>query len=288
MHGWVFIDKPQDFGSFDIIRSLKKFINQRIGYSGTLDPFATGVIPVAIGDARKLLQYLDFSDKIYEFTIKFGHETDTLDKTGKIINSKPYKLDFQSLKNIVEKYHGQIEQIPPKYSNVKINGVRSHKLARQNIEFEVPKRRVKIKKLEILEFDDYNASAKLRLDCSKGTYVRSLARDMAYDLDNVCFVSELRRTGFGKFSVDDATPLKEVIAQKADISKFLHPVDMVLDDIQVLMLNDEEIWRLRNGQKLKTEVTINKEVFIYDQCKTLQAICQIEDNLLKPKKVFNL
>ncbi len=246
--GWICLDKPKGISSNLAMVKIRKILKEKTGYVGTLDPFATGVLPIAVGRARKFIQFVEDVEKIYEFEIVFGTSTDSYDETGKITEFTKIIPKKDQIEKILPEFCGEIEQIPPKFSAIKINGRRACDLIRQNKIVEIPSRKIFIHDLKLLDFFE-NSHAKLRVHCSKGTYVRTLAVDIAKKLGSLCYVKELRRIKSGFFSIDHAITL-EKLTEIVDTSKLdgnLLPLESPLDDIPALALDRSYVSRLQNG-----------------------------------------
>ena len=274
---------------------------KKVGHAGTLDPMATGILPIAVGEATKCISFLQNKKKKYFFTIKWGEGTETDDAEGKVIASSKNRPTEDQILNIISSFLGDISQKPPIYSAIKINGQRSYKLARQNLFVEHYSRKVKIYKLtlkKILNID----SAQFEVVCSKGTYVRSLAKDIAEKLKTKGHITELRRLSVGNFVVKDTIFMdfsKEIIHSPSVLDKIL-PIEAALDDIPALLLTKHEARKLKLGQKIDFESLEFKKKFIkrfpdhmnfekicafYDH--NLIAIIKIEEGLVKPKRIIN-
>jgi tRNA pseudouridine55 synthase len=210
MDGFLIIDKPPGISSHDVVRAIRRLLKtRRVGHIGTLDPMATGVLPIAVGFATRLVEFLAVEDKSYLATMKLGEFTDTQDAEGQVTATLPYDgLDSCHIKTVARSFIGQIEQTPPMFSAVKIRGKPLYKLARQGIEVERKKRFVTIYRLDIL---DVNLPfITFKVTCSKGTYIRTLCQDMAEALGTAGHLSSLRRTRNGHFSLGDTVPLEEL------------------------------------------------------------------------------
>ena len=203
--GFININKPAGMTSHDVVNKLRKILGtKKVGHAGTLDPFATGVLPIAVGRATKFLEYLSNSDKSYRAEIFFGMETDTGDITGTIIDkSSTFVMPtVDEVKNTLKHFSGIITQTPSKYSAIKINGRKAYELARKNIDFDMPTRTVEIKTINIVALSENYLT--IDVDCSKGTYIRSLAVDIGHHLGVPATLKNLQRTKFGNFSIDDS------------------------------------------------------------------------------------
>jgi tRNA pseudouridine55 synthase len=299
MEGCLIIDKPEGISSANALNILKKFVRPaKIGHAGTLDPFASGVLFIAIGQATRLLEYIVAANKAYRFVIEWGSSTDTLDRTGNIISTSNHVVRLENIQCLVNQLPKKkyIKQIPPNYSAIHINGRRAYDMARSGLEFTIAPRDVLLNSLQILSHD--NNKTEFYLECGKGFYVRSLARDIA-DYLGVCgHVTSLRRTTIGKFTEVDAIKLDYLIELmhngdwRDTLSKFLYPMHSMLDDILVMYVGDREEDALRKGQKvLVDEITINtcKTVAVCGKLHgNLIAICSLIESHLIPCKVFHL
>lgn len=251
LHGWINLDKPLNMTSTQAVGKIKKILNvKKVGHAGTLDPLATGILPIAIGEATKTVSFLQDREKCYEFTVTWGEFRDTDDAEGVVIKSSDVRPNENDINSILSEFTGAIEQIPPKYSAIKIDGARAYDLARDGVEFEIQPRQVFVHQLELVGHDQ--DQSKFKMVCGKGTYVRALARDMALRLDACAYISALRRTFVGGFYEEEAISFDklEEIVDNGDALEALCPITTALDDIPALPLSDQEASRLRNGQKL--------------------------------------
>lgn len=274
-------NKAAGMTSHDAVNFLRKiFQTKKIGHGGTLDPAATGILPIAVGRATKFLEYLADSDKTYRAEIFFGILTDTGDLDGKII-SKIENFSMPSIKILKEKtknFLGDIEQTPPKFSAIKINGQKAYNLARKNVDFEIPKRKVKIFRFEILNVEKNFFTAEI--DCSKGTYIRSLAEDFGKSLNLPATLKSLQRIRAGNFSIENAVTLEDL---KISPEKFLLPVENYLP-FENFFLPAHRIKPFLNG--LPTDVfEKNKIVKVFSEEKFL-GLGKILNGELKSEKIF--
>lgn len=267
MDGWICLDKPKGISSNFAMIKVRKIFGEKAGYVGTLDPFATGILPIAIGRARKFIQFVEEGEKEYEFEVMFGISTDSYDKTGKICETTETVPSKNQIEKILPKFLGEIEQIPPKFSAIKINGHRACDLVRQNKSVEIPPRKIFIHDLQLLDFSNSN-SAKFRVKCSKGTYVRTLAVDIAQKLGSLCYVKELRRTKSGFFSIDHAITLEKLteMIDTTGLGAILFPLESPLDDIPALFLEMDYVSRLQNGLavQLANSEVLSSNVKLFD------------------------
>ena len=260
LHGWIVLDKPLGLGSTQAVAAVKRALREaghgkaKVGHGGTLDPLATGVLPVAVGEATKLAGRMLESDKIYDFTIRFGAETDTLDLEGAVIATSDARPDRVALAAVLARFTGPIEQVPPAYSAIKLDGARAYDLARAGQDVAMPSRSVVIHALTLAAGTGEGAieEATLTAHVSKGTYIRSLARDIARALGTVGHVTMLRRVKAGPFRLEQANSLDNLAdaAKARDIARLMLPLTAGLDDIPALPVSPQEAQALRQGRTL--------------------------------------
>jgi len=251
INGWVNINKPLEMTSTQAVGKVKKILNmKKVGHAGTLDPLASGVLPIAVGEATKTVQFLQNRDKGYDFTITWGETRDTDDMEGAIIATSDSRPTQSQIESALPAFIGDIEQTPPKYSAIKINGDRAYDLAREGVEFEIKSRQVTVHDLKLISVTEDTAS--LSMTCGKGTYVRSIARDLAEKLGTTGYISSLKRTFVGGFTLDSAISFDKLIeiVDKGGAQEALLGLGQALDDIPALPLSEQEALRLRNGQKI--------------------------------------
>lgn len=294
INGWLIIDKPKGMGSTQVVGKTRWLLNaQKNGHAGTLDPFATGILPIAFGEATKLIEYVMDGSKEYEFIIEWGFETDTADTEGSPTESSSKIPSESEIKEILPEFRGKIKQIPPIYSAIKINGKRAYDLARQGQDVEIPEREVEIYALEYLENISENQT-KFRVACSKGTYVRSLGRDIARRLATRGHLVELRRTKCGIFDETDKILLEnlENLVYVEQRKEFLLPIETSLRDIAVMAVSEEEAIKLKKGQAIspqdKDEKLFANKLAAAMSEDGLVAIVRIEEKRISPIRVFNL
>lgn len=290
VNGWLIVDKPQGMGSTQVVNFTRRLFNaKKNGHAGTLDPFATGVLPIAFGEATKLIDFVTDGEKEYEFTIRFGAETNTADCTGTIINSGGKIPSADNIIKILPQFIGEISQTPPIYSAIKINGHRAYNLARQGKQVSIPERHVNIFDLQFLSLK--NDCADFWARCSKGTYVRSLGQDIARALDSFGHLSRLRRTKCGFFTISD-TILLEKLKNIVYVERTLLPLETSLRDIAVMAVSEVEASKLKQGQALSPKgregnfAPSSVAVAVFNG--VLIAIVRIEENRISPIRVFNL
>ena len=253
MNGIIVIDKPKDFTSFDVVAVMRRLTNQKkIGHAGTLDPMATGVLPILIGKATKVQSILPDETKEYVAEFKLGIKSDTQDITGNIIEEKPCNIKKEDVKKVSDNFIGDIKQIPPMYSAVKQNGKRLYDLARQGIEVERRERSIKIYKLELISFLEKTQEAKILVGCSKGTYIRTLCVDIGDKLDCGAVLTSLRRTLACSFSIKDSITLDEAkrLASEKILFEKLIPVEKIFDCYPRVFVTEAQANRFINGGPL--------------------------------------
>jgi len=259
MHGWIIIDKPLGLGSTQAVSAVKRALRTggygkfKVGHGGTLDPLATGVLPIAVGEATKLAGRLLDGDKVYAFTIRFGEQTDTLDREGKVIATSPVRPTMAAVAAVLPRFTGPIDQVPPAYSALKVDGERAYDLARAGETVELKSRAVTIHDLRVSP-DDPMGDDDLTLvaHVSKGTYIRSLARDIALALGTVGHVVMLRRIRAGPFGLEPAITLDKLaeLGQSRALEGILLPLRAGLDDIPAFPLTPDQAGALRQGRVL--------------------------------------
>ena len=295
--GWFILDKPVNISSAKAVNAVKKCFNiKKAGHAGTLDPLASGVLPIAINSATKTIPYLVNTVKTYRFIIKWGEQTDTDDSEGEIIKKSDHRPIEKSIKKILKFFIGKIEQTPPRFSALKINGERAYKLARNKEEFEIKSRTVNVQDLKLLKCIN-SELAEFEITCEKGFYIRSLARDISLKLDTVGHVYSLKRTKVGQFYIKDAFPLEtlEKLVHSAPAGRmakdFLLPLDCVLDDIPALHISDEEAKMFCHGQAINKKISSDyipngSDVLVKNRERSLGIAVFFEESL-KPKRVFS-
>lgn len=250
VHGWVILDKSAGVGSTPMVGKVRyAFQAQKAGHGGTLDPFATGLLPIALGEATKTVSFVMDGEKSYRFTVRWGVETDSADIDGEVTATSELRPTKAAIIAALPQFIGDIEQIPPIYSAIKIDGKRAYDLAREGKPVEMKPRQVKIYDLRLIEIVDED-HAIFEVNCGKGTYVRTIGRDLAKQLGTLGHLSALRRTKVGPFTEKHAISLAELeeMEHNAAVANVLQPIEAALDGIPALALSEEEAIRLRNGQ----------------------------------------
>ena len=288
MDGWIILDKESGlFSRTAGARVARVFGNKKFGHIGTLDPMASGVLPIAIGNATKMIPFVEEINeqkKEYLFGVRFGFETDTLDITGKTIRDGGRVPTDTEIEKILPSFIGEIMQTPPIYSAVHVGGRRAYMAARENQDIKIPPRKITIYELEYTgkSADSYG----FRVVCSRGTYVRAIARDIAQKLGTIATVDMIRRTRSGCFDIKNAHTLdflENLVNNNADIGKYLMPVDSGLGDIPVLNLNDKDAELFKHGGFVDVPMN-NGLVRVY--CGNFIGIGRIENGTLKPKRTI--
>lgn len=292
VNGWLIIDKPRGMGSTQVVGKTRYLLHaNKNGHTGTLDPFATGVLPIAFGEATKLVPFVTDGKKEYEFVLKFGEQTSTDDTEGEVIARSDKIPTRDEITAVLPQFIGTITQVPPMYSAIRINGQQAYKLARKGTQVEMPARQVEIYALELLE--KYDDLAKFKVECSKGTYVRTLGKDIAQKLGTVGHLIELRRTKCGIFDLKSKILLDslEKMEYVEERRKSLLPVETSLRDIAEIAVSAEEALKLMKGQSLSPKgfnlnPTTKTAAAKYQNC--LIALVQIDERKISPIRVFNL
>lgn len=291
-HGWIILDKPVGLGSTQAVSAVKRALRDagepktKVGHGGTLDPLASGVLPIALGEATKLAGRMLDATKAYDFTIRFGEETDTLDLEGKVIATSDVHPTQDEVDAILPRFTGAIEQIPPAFSALKVDGERAYDLARAGRDVILKSRNVTIHALRLLSASENEAT--FAATVSKGTYIRSLARDIALALRTVGHVTMLRRTKAGPFTLEQAISLDFLAdaAKARQLTRTVLPLEAGLDDIPALPVTPEQAQLLRHGQPLFGIPARGLQLAISDG--TAVALVEASDDGLRVVRGFNL
>lgn len=281
MFGFLNIYKPAGMTSHDVVAVLRKITKiKQIGHTGTLDPFAEGVLPVCIGKATRLIEYLD-DDKEYLATVQFGSATTTFDIEGEKIFSSDKKITENDILKELKNFEGEIEQFPPIYSAIKVKGKKLYEYARKGEEVEIQPRKVFIERIELKSFDENSQQAQILIKCSKGTYIRSIANDLGKKLNVGGHLIKLIRTQAGKFRIENAVQLDGIDVEK----NLINPIEML--DLPIINVNNEDLGKIKNGIEIKTQKQnlLSFVLLVYNNNK-ICAIGQVEKDKIKLKKVF--
>ena len=285
MFGFLNVYKPVGKTSHDVVAYFRKLLKiKQIGHTGTLDPFAEGVLPICIGKATRLIEYLA-DDKAYLAFIQFGKATDTFDTEGKVIFETDKKITQNNLEKELKNFEGEIEQLPPIYSAIKIDGKKLYEYAREGKEVYIKPRKIQINKIELKEFDYDKQTAQIYIECSKGTYIRSIANDLGKNLVCGGYLYRLIRTKSGKFNLNDATK-EEIFTDKSIVQeKLINPIDML--NLPTYNLSEKELEKVSHGQNLLNKSMKCGDFIILIYNNKIKAIAKINDNLIKINKVFD-
>lgn len=289
MHGLLLLNKPTGITSNKALSHVKRLLKTKsAGFAGTLDPMATGVLPIALDEATKCLPYIEDVDKEYTFTIKWGIETDTLDAEGKVTAKNPHRPTENEIQNILENFTGEISQIPPKFSAIKINGQRAYDLARAGAQVEIKSRTITIHNLALTQVIDPHHAA-FRVICSKGTYIRSLARDMAETLGTLGHLTQLCRSRVDKFKLSDCITLDDLLAMPYETAaEMVLSIPQMLPDMPRISPSPEELQKLRNGQPISHVLqALGKDILLLENGKAAGISIIKNDGLLWPRRIFS-
>ncbi len=265
MNGIIVIDKENGYTSFDVVAKMRRICGEKkIGHTGTLDPMATGVLPILIGNATKAQSLLPESDKEYEATFSFGITTDTLDITGKVLSQTESNVKSEDLEAVLPQFRGDIMQLPPMYSAVSKDGVRLYELARKGLVTEREARPITVYKLDLLNFDEQLQSAQILVKCSKGTYIRSICDDIGQVLGCGAVMTSLRRVTACGYTLDDAITLEKAkeLSENGMLEEYLRPTESVFACYPSVKVTEAQAVRFKNGGGLmlsRTDVDDNSE-----------------------------
>ena len=307
VHQWICLDKPLDMTSTEAVTKVRRLFNaQKAGHAGTLDPLATGILPIALGEATKTVPFLMEADKAYRFTIAWGTTTASFDREGAVTATSDVRPDHDAVAAALPAFVGEIEQVPPVYSAIKVDGQRAYDLAREGVEVELAARTVVVHSASVLKAADRDHIT-LEIACGKGTYVRAIVRDLATRLGACGHVRELRRTRVGAFTEAGAITLDKLtdLVHRGAGSEALLPVETALDDIPALAVTDEDAFRLKQGRPIvlvprQVEMLrprlIPRTIGGQDASRTVSAtlrgrvvaLCEMRAGRLNPTRVFHL
>lgn len=300
VNGWVCLDKPFGMGSTEAVSKIRRLFDaQKAGHAGTLDPLASGILPIALGEATKTVPFMMEAQKVYRFTINWGVSTDSLDREGEIVARSDVRPDVEAVRAALPAFVGEIDQVPPQFSAIKVDGRRAYDLARDGADFELAGRRVTIHEAAVSDAPDRD-HVEITIRTGKGVYVRSLARDLAAALGAEGHVSALRRERVGPFSTENAVTLDFLtdLVHRDAASEGLLPVATALDDIPELAVTIEDAFSLRQGrpivllprqvETLKGRLRDGSRTVSAFQGQTLVALGQLRAGRLEPDRVFNL
>jgi tRNA pseudouridine55 synthase len=293
-HGWLILNKPYGISSNAALQKIRYVFNKaKAGHVGTLDPLATGVLPIALGEATKLIPFLEKSRKIYDFEVTWGERRATDDLEGEVIAVSEKRPTLSEIEASLIHFIGEIEQFPPLYSAVKIEGRAAYRYARQNQTISLKARKVFVEELQVTRISSED-KANFRVACGSGVYVRSLARDLAIFLGTEGYVSSLHRVQVGSFKDSQSISLQKILEMQAysELQRMVHSMDVVLDDIPVVVFGEDICDRFRKGQSLVFHLptlpaSIDSVVLCKSASGVLCGILSYKDGLLAPKRIFN-
>jgi tRNA pseudouridine55 synthase len=298
VHGWVVLDKPIGMTSTHAVGAVKRlFKARRAGHAGTLDPLASGCLPIALGEATKTVPFVMDSRKIYRFTVRWGEARDTDDAEGKIIATSDRRPTAEQIRSLIPQFTGTISQVPPQFSAVKVEGERAYDLARDGEVVSLDARPIDIHRLELIAVPDPD-HAEFSAECGKGAYVRALARDMGRALGCLGHIAALRRKAVGPFTEDELISLEQLAsmchraaAGETDLAGALLPVETALDDIPALAVSRADAARLQRGQAVLLrgrDAPVLRGIAYVTAAGRLVALCELDRGEIVPKRVFNL
>ncbi len=283
MNGIVIVDKPQNWTSQDVTARLRRVFNtRRIGHGGTLDPLATGVLPVFVGRATRGVEFFEHAEKTYEATIRLGLTTDTEDTTGTVLEERDVCLTEEDFLAVLPQFRGEILQVPPMYSALKINGQKLVDLARKGKEVERQPRPITIHELECLEFT--GNTARLRVRCSKGTYIRTLCKDIGQALGCGGCMAALRRVSAGEYTIAEAVPLQELLDTETP-EKYLRAVDTMFRSYEAVTLTEKQEQRCRNGNSFTLNIP-DGTYRVYGKSGKFLALSKVDSGVMSTIKSF--
>lgn len=292
VHGWVVLDKPMGMTSTQAVGAVRRlFEAQKAGHAGTLDPLATGILPIALGEATKTVPFAVDGEKAYRFTVRFGAETDTDDAEGKVVRTSDVLPTLEDIENVLPDFTGEISQVPPAFSAIKVDGNRAYDLARAGEVVELEPRWIVVDDLRLVDMPDA-ATAVLEAECGKGTYVRALARDIGRVLGSAAHVIALRRTRVGSF--DEAVSVQlsalQEAAEAGEIGQLLQPVEAALDDLPGVSVGPNDAASLARGQAVlvrgRDAPVLNGAAYAHFKGRIL-ALGELEKGAFRPTRVFN-
>ncbi len=285
MFGFLNIYKPKGLTSFDVIAKLRKITGIRqIGHTGTLDPFAQGVLVVCLGKSTKLIDYIPQGPKEYLATVQFGANTSTYDIEGDITEKFANKITKKNIISQLNNFKGEIEQIPPIYSAIKLNGKKLYDYARKGIEVEIKPRKITIFNIELKEFDCEKQQAKILINCSKGTYIRSIAYDLGKNLNCGGYLTDLIRTKSDNFSVENSLKLEDLKTPEDIESQLINPIKIL--NLPIINLNSEEKEKVSHGMSLKNSDLESGKVVFFIYNDKIYGLGRTEKDKILVKKVF--
>jgi tRNA pseudouridine55 synthase len=295
-HGWINLDKPTGVSSAFVVAKVKRLLGiKKVGHAGTLDPIATGVLPIAFGEATKTVRFVQDGEKGYEFVLKFGEETDSYDRAGKVVGTCSHYPSLEAIKEGLCRFVGRIRQAPPVYSAIKVGGKRAYELARRDEISSLPEREVEVKELQVKTYDEARHEVTISVVCGKGTYVRSIAHDLAKSLGSCGHVVELRRTRVGRFDEKNIISLAklEQIVHNGRLEDAVLPTWKVLDDILAIKFSQEQGEKIIHGVAIllpeqSLTNSFNEDCVLAKVNDVPIGVGKIDGQYFKPTTIFNL
>lgn len=292
VHGWVVLDKPVGMTSTQAVGAVRRLFGaQKAGHAGTLDPLATGILPIALGEATKTVPFAVDGEKAYRFTVRFGAETDTDDAEGQVVRTSDVLPTLEDIENVLPDFTGEISQVPPAFSAIKVDGNRAYDLARSGETVVLDPRWIVVEDLRLVDMPDA-ATVVLEAECGKGTYVRALARDIGRALESAAHVIGLRRTRVGSFDEEASVQLQTLqdAFEAGDIDQYLRPVEAALDDLPGLSVGPNDAASLSRGQAVlvrgRDAPVLNGAAYAHFKGRIL-ALGELEKGAFRPTRVFN-
>lgn len=290
MNGIIVINKPVGKTSHDMVYFLRRLTGiKKIGHTGTLDPGACGVLPMCIGKATKAADMLTAADKQYRAELILGKVTDTQDAEGKVISQSEVHFDTAAIEETVKMFVGETEQIPPMYSAVKVGGKKLYELARKGIEIEREKRKVTIYGIDIISFDEKRNAVSIDVQCSKGTYIRTLCADIGERLGCGAYMNTLERTKSGVFTIQESYTPEELVKKQenGELEEVLIPLDRIFADLEKVVLSEKQSARVKDGVRVSASGTVNGERYrVYGSDGELLCVSRAENDRLVIEKTF--
>ena len=285
MFGFLNVYKPVGKTSHDVVAYFRKLLKiKKIGHTGTLDPFAEGVLPICVGNSTRLIEYLP-DDKAYLAFVQLGKATDSYDTEGNVIFESDKKVTKEQLVSALTSFEGEIEQLPPMYSAIKVKGKKLYEYAREGKTISVAPRQVTIHKIELKNFDEEKQEAQVYIECSKGTYIRSIANDLGQNLCCGGYLTRLIRTKAGKFLVEDSIKMQDYKSIEFVEKHLIEPISML--NYPLYNLNTSEKLDISNGKPLLNKSINNAENIILVYNDSIKAVASSSNGCIKVKKVFN-
>lgn len=283
MDGVILINKEKDYTSHDVVAIIKKILNEKVGHTGTLDPNATGVLPLLIGKGTKLSKYLIEHDKIYKATLKLGIKTDTADITGKIIESTQVNVSKEQINNVLKKLKGKQEQYPPMYSAIKVKGKKLYEYAREGKIVEIQPRTIEIYDIKLDGYNELEKEIIFTVSCSKGTYIRTICEDIAEKLGTIGCMKELQRVQVGKFKLENTITIQQLKDNKDNkefLNKNIIKFEEILKDNPKIIIEDKQLELFLNGVRITRKLKDN--IYrIYDNKNNFIGTGTVKNDLLK-------